>query len=217
MAEPIRVLIADDHAVVRVGLRALIASEPSMEMVGEAGDGVSAAAMARSLQPDVLLLDLVMPGKHGIQVIEELAETAPRVRILVLTSFVEDEQLFSALRAGALGYLLKEAGPDELLQGIRDVAGGKSPLHPAVARRVLQGLSRTASSPPAEALTDREAEILGRVARGRSNRAIASELGLSERTVRSHVSSILAKLSVTSRTQAALFALRTGLARLDDE
>jgi DNA-binding NarL/FixJ family response regulator len=215
VSRSIRILIADDHGVVRYGLRALISSEPSMEVVGEAADGITAVTLAETLQPDVLLLDLLMPGKHGVQVIEELAETAPDVRVLVLTSFVEDEQLFPALRAGAFGYLLKDSGPEELLQAIRDVSEGKSPLHPAIARRVLQGFAHPPAAVAAEELTDREAEVLGLVAQGQSNKAIASQLNLSERTVRSYVSSILSKLHVSSRTQAALYALRTGRASLD--
>jgi two-component system, NarL family, response regulator LiaR len=215
MAGPIRVLIADDHAVVRYGLRALLASEPSLDVIGEAADGVSAVAEAQALRPDVLLLDLRMPGKEGVEVIEEVTRTAPGVRILVLTSFVDDEHLFPALRAGASGYLLKESPPTELIQGIRDVAAGKSPLDPVVARRVLQELTQPPVPPAAEALTDREMEVLGLVAQGLSNKAIAAELHLSERTVRSHVSSILAKLHLSSRTEAALYALRTGLARLE--
>lgn len=215
MDEPIRVLIADDHAVVRYGLRALLTSEPSLEVIGEAADGVSAVAQAHALQPDVLLLDLLMPGKEGVQVIEELTRTAPGVRILVLTSFVDDEHLFPALRAGAYGYLLKESAPAELIQGIRDVAAGKSPLDPVIARRVLQELAQPSAPPAAEALTDRETDVLGLVAQGLSNKAIAAELHLSERTVRSHVSNILAKLHLSSRTEAALHALRTGLAQLE--
>jgi len=212
----IRILIADDHAVVRFGLRALVSTEPDMEVVGEAFDGISAVTEAQALQPDVLLLDLLMPGMHGVQVIEELAEMAPRVRILVLTTFIDDEQVFPALRAGAAGYLLKESRPEELLQGIRDVAEGRSALHPAVARRVLQGIAEPPAASTSTELTEREADVLGLVARGRSNKAIASELNLSERTVRSHVSRILAKLNLSSRTQATLYALRTGLAQLDD-
>ncbi|HZO33030.1 MAG TPA: response regulator transcription factor [Chloroflexota bacterium] len=215
MDEPIRVLIADDHAVVRYGLRALLTSEPSLEVIGEAADGVSAVAQAHALQPDVLLLDLLMPGKEGVQVIEELMRTAPGVRILVLTSFVDDEHLFPALRAGAYGYLLKESAPAELIQGIRDVAAGKSPLDPVIARRVLQELTQPSAPPAAEALTERETDVLGLVAQGLSNKAIAAELHLSERTVRSHVSNILAKLHLSSRTEAALHALRTGLAQLE--
>jgi len=210
----IRVLIADDHAVVRFGLRALISSEPSMEMVGEAADGDSAVAQAQALLPDVLLLDLLMPGKDGIDVIQELNGTVPQIRILVLTSFDDDEHVFPSLRAGAAGYILKESPPAELLQGIRDVVDGKPALHAAIARRVLHGLAQS-PEPETTELTEREADVLALVAQGQSNKAIASGLNLSERTVRSHVSRILAKLHLSSRTQAALYALRTGLARLD--
>ena len=217
MADPIRVLIADDHAVVRFGLRALLASEPDMQVIGEAADGLQAVSQARALLPDVLLLDLLMPGKHGVQVIEELSRLAPSVHVLVLTTFVEDEQLFPALRAGAAGYLLKESGPAELLQGIRDVMEGRSPLHSAVAHRVLQQLARPNTLVTAEPLTERENEVLTLVAHGRSNKAIAAELHLSERTVRSHVSSILAKLHLSSRTEAALYALRAGLVSLNGD
>lgn len=214
MAEDIRVLIADDHSVVRFGLRALLASEPGIEVVGEAADGNAAVQQARALRPDVLLLDLLMPGKNGLQVIEELAQTAPSVHILVLTSFVDDEQVFATIRAGALGYLLKESGPQELLTAIRDVARGESSLHPAVARRLVQQFAHPAAPAPTDHLTERETEVLKLVAHGLSNKDIAARLSLSERTVRSHVSTILAKLRLSSRTQAALYALRTGLADL---
>ena len=216
MDRTIRVLVADDHPVVRFGLRALVSSEPDMEVVGEAADGVSAVDQALALQPDVLLLDLLMPEKHGVQVIEELAETAPEVQILVLTSFVEDEQVFPALRAGAIGYLPKESPPTDLLRAIRDVAEGRAALDASIARRILQGATEPTSKPETAALTEREAEVLTLEARGQSNKSIAARLSLSERTVRSHVSRILAKLDLSSRTQATLYALRTGLARIDD-
>jgi NarL family two-component system response regulator LiaR len=221
LADDIRVLIADDHAVVRVGLRALLASEPGFEVIGEAADGLAAIEQVRALRPDVLLLDLRMPGKNGLQVIEELDDTTPAVRILVLTSFAEDEHLFPAIRAGALGYMLKESRPHELLTAIRDVAHGESSLHPAVARRLLQELAHpaapSAAEHEAEHLTERETEVLELVAHGLSNKDIAVQLHLSERTVRSHVSTILGKLQLSSRTQAALYALRTGRAQLTEE
>jgi NarL family two-component system response regulator LiaR len=221
LADDIRVLIADDHAVVRVGLRALLASEPGFEVIGEAADGLAAIEQVRALRPDVLLLDLRMPGKNGLQVIEELADTTPAVRILVLTSFAEDEHLFPAIRAGALGYMLKESRPHELLTAIRDVAHGESSLHPAVARRLLQELAHpaapSAAEHEAEHRTERETEVLELVAHGLSNKDIAVQLHLSERTVRSHVSTILGKLQLSSRTQAALYALRTGRAQLTEE
>jgi NarL family two-component system response regulator LiaR len=218
LAENIRVLIADDHAVVRFGLRALLATEPGIEVIGEAADGIAAVEQVRALRPDVLLLDLLMPGKNGLQVMEELAEAAPAVRILVLTNSADDEHLFPAIKAGALGYLLKESGPHELLTAIRNVAHGESSLHPAVARRVLQEFARPPAPPAAEEhLTERETEVLRLVAHGLSNKDVAAQLSLSERTVRSHVSTILAKLHLSSRTQAALYALRMGLAHLSEE
>lgn len=215
MTDAIKVLVADDHAVVRYGLRSLIASEPGMEVIGEAADGVEALALAQRLLPDVLVLDLLMPRKDGRAVIAELANTAASVRVLVLTSYAEDDMLFPAIKAGALGYLLKESAPQELLAAIRDVARGEAALHPVVARRILREFGGAFARPLAEALSDREAEVLGLVARGLPNQEIADCLGLSERTVRSHVSAILAKLHLGSRTQAALYALRTGLAELE--
>lgn len=217
MAGTIRVLIADDHAVVRLGLRAVLSGEPDLAIVGEAADGIGAVAQAQALRPDVLVLDLAMPGKDGVQVIEELAATAPRIRILVLSVFATDERVFPALRAGADGYLLKESSVAELIRGIPDVAAGKSPLHPDVTRRILQRGTQLAAAPTPKVLTARETEVLALVARGLSNKAIAVQLSLSERTARSHVSDILAKLHLESRTQAALYALRNGIGRLDDE
>ena len=216
--ETIHILIADDHPIVREGLRALIATEPGMIVVGEAKDGDEAVFKARSLQPDVILLDLVMPRKDGLAAISEIIHDLPGTRILVLTSFAEDELVFPAIKAGAMGYLLKDASPQELLEAIRTVYRGESSLHPAIARKVLREFTRP-SDPPAkaEALTEREGEILRLVAQGLSNRAIAEQLVVSERTVRSHVSTILQKLHLHSRTQAALYALKEGWATLDPE
>ena len=216
--ETIRILLADDHPIVREGLRALIATEPGMLVVGEAQDGGEALFKARSLQPDVILLDLVMPRKNGLAAISEITHDLPGARILVLTSFAEDEYVFPALKAGAMGYLLKDASPQELLEAIRAVYRGESSLHPAIARKVLREFTRPAD-PPARAarLSEREGEILLLVAQGLSNRAIAEQLVVSERTVRSHVSNILQKLHLHSRTQAALYALKEGWATLDPE
>ncbi|MBX0329678.1 response regulator transcription factor [Oscillochloris sp. ZM17-4] len=217
-AAPIQILIADDHAVVRQGLRALIETEPGMELVGEAQDGLEAAAMARALQPDVILLDMVMPRQDGLATIAQITAERPDARILVLTSFADDEQVFPAIKAGALGYLLKDSSPQQLLQAIRDVFQGESSLHPTIARKLVQELSRPAERPLAQdPLTEREVEVLRQVAQGRSNQEIADHLILSERTVRTHVSSILDKLHLANRTQAALYALRTGISDLQPE
>jgi len=209
-------LIADDHAIARFALRALLSREPDMAIVGEAVDGVSAVAQTQTLQPDVLLLDLVMPGKDGVQVIEELATIAPDVRVLVLTGFADDEHMFPALQAGADGYFLKASSPAELTQEIRAIVAGKSSLHPDIARLALRRLTQTPPTAPRNRLTRREMDVLVLVAQGLANKAIASRLSLSERTVRSHVSDILMKLRLNSRTQAALYAVRTGLAHLED-
>ncbi|HKC73973.1 MAG TPA: response regulator transcription factor [Chloroflexota bacterium] len=211
---PIRVLIADDHAIVRVGLRALIATEPGMEVVGEAVDGTDAVRKARSLRPDVIVLDLVMPRKDGIQAAAEITREDSSARILVLTSFAEEDKLVPAFKAGAVGYLLKDSAPQDLLQAIRNVAQGASSLHPQIAYQLIRALSRPAERPAAAMpLTNREREVLRLVAQGLSNDEIAKRLHLAERTVRSHISHILAKLHLANRTQLALYALRTGLAR----
>ena len=213
---PIRVLIADDHAVVRVGLRALIATEPGMEVVGEAVDGLDAVRKVRALHPDVIVLDLVMPRKDGIQATAEITQEDPGARILVLTSFAEDDKLVPAFKAGAVGYLLKDSAPQDLLQAIRDVARGASSLHPQIAHKLIRELRQPADRPAAHVpLTDRERHVVRLVARGLSNDEIAGIMHLGERTVRSHVSHILAKLHLANRTQLALYAVRTGLASLD--
>jgi NarL family two-component system response regulator LiaR len=216
--ESIRILIADDHAIVREGLRALIGTEPGMELVGEASDGVGAVRMARALKPDVILLDLVMPRMDGLEAIAAITQDDPEARILVLTSFAEDEKVFPAIKAGALGYLLKDTSPRELLRAITDVYRGESSLHPTIARRVIGALSRPPSpSPAGQELTEREVEVLGLVAQGLTNQEIADRLIIGERTVRKHVSNILGKLHLANRTQATLYALRTGLASSEAE
>jgi NarL family two-component system response regulator LiaR len=216
MTETIRILIADDHAIVREGLRWLIDTEPGIELVGEAADGVEAVLKARSLQPDVILLDLVMPRKDGIEAIAEIKRENPEARILVLTSFAEDDKVFPAIQAGALGYLLKDSSPQELLKAIREVYQGESSLHPTIARKLIGELNRPSDLPATEEpLTEREVEVLSLVARGLSNQEIAERLVVSERTVRSHVSNILGKLHLANRTQAALYAVREGLANPD--
>ncbi len=214
----IRVLIADDHHVVRGGLRALLETEDDIEVIGEASDGLEAVAKTRALAPDVLLLDLVMPRKNGIEAIMEIKNEDPSARILVLTSFSDDEKVFAAIKAGALGYLLKDSSTQELIQAIRDVYSGESSLHPVIARKLIRELNRPATNLPQtdEPLTEREVEVLVFVARGYSNQEIADGLVISERTVRTHVSNILSKLHLANRTQAALYALKEGLATLDE-
>ena len=219
MTDSIRVLIADDHAIVREGLRWLISTEPGMELVGEAADGVEAVERTHALQPDVILLDLVMPHKNGIEAIGEIKEENPDARILVLTSFAEDNKVFSAIKAGAQGYLLKDASPRELLQAIRNVHQGEHTIHPIIAQKLMRELQRPPQSdlpPTEEPLTEREVEVLRLIARGLSNQQIAETLVISERTARTHVGNILSKLHLANRTQAALYALREGLATLED-
>jgi len=212
----IRVFIADDHAVVREGLHALIGTEPGIEVVGEAADGKETVAGVRTHQPDVILLDLVMPCKSGIEAISEITQDNPKARILVLTSFADDDKVFAAIKAGALGYLLKDSSPQELLHAIRDVYRGEPSLDPTIALKLLREFKQPADlPPPPESLTEREMEVLSLVARGLTNQEIGEILCISERTARTHIGNILGKLHLANRTQAALYALRKGLATLD--
>jgi NarL family two-component system response regulator LiaR len=215
MAETIRLLIADDHAVVREGLRGLIASEPGMEVVAEAENGAQAIELAAERQPDVILLDLLMPEVDGLAAIKAIRSQNPMARILVLTSFDDDEKIFGAIEAGALGYLLKDSSPTDLLRAIREVHAGMPSMTPAIAHKLMQVVQRASDLPPTpEPLTEREMEVLKLVAQGLPNQEIAEKLVISERTARTHVSSILGKLHLANRTQAALYALREGLADL---
>lgn len=215
VTKSIKVLIADDHPLVREGLRALIATEPDMDLVGEASDGVEAVDLAMSLQP-VIPLDLMMPNKTGIEAIQEIKEENPDARILVVTSFGEDENVFPAIKAGALGYLLKDSSPQELLSALREVHRGEPSLHPTIALKLIRELNHP-SQAKAEGtpLTGREVEVLKLVAQGLSNHEIGETLVIADRTVSKHVSSIIEKLHVSNRTQVALYALKEGLATLD--
>lgn len=217
MTESIRILIADDHAVVREGLRTLIGTEPGMEIVGEATDGAEAVHMAIELKPDIILLDMAMPYKSGLEAIQEIKAEDPGAHILVLTSFSEDDMVFPAIRSGALGYLLKNASPLALLSAIRNVHRGEPSMSPDIATKLMRELQRSSDLPPTEEpLTEREVEVLRFVAKGLTNQEIAEKLVIGEGTVRTHVSSILSKLHLANRTQAALYALREGLAPLED-
>lgn len=216
MTLKIRVLIADDHPIVREGLAAILSVQPDMELVGEAADGAQAVTLALQTHPDVILLDLVMPQKDGVAVIREIVAADPQAHILVLTSYGDDERVFPAIKSGALGYLLKDTPRDRLLQAIRDVARGQAILHPTIAIRVMRELTQPPPDlpPTTEPLTEREVVTLRLIARGLSNQEIAAELVIQERTVAKHVGSILEKLHLANRTQAALYALREGLAKL---
>ena len=215
-AERIRILIADDHAVVREGLRAVIESRPDMQVIGEAADGAAAVDRARELQPDVILMDLLMPRKSGVEAIGDIIRENSRARILVLTSFSDDDQAFPAIRAGALGYVLKDSLPEELVQAIRAVHRGEPSLHPTIARKLMAELGGARPAEPREPLTEREIDVLKLLARGMNNAEIAEALVVSKRTVDSHINNILAKLQVANRTQAVLYALRQGLVGLHD-
>jgi NarL family two-component system response regulator LiaR len=216
-SDPIRVFVADDHAIVRKGIAAVLEIVPDIEVVGEAENGRDAVRQVEALQPDVILMDLVMPEMDGIEAIRRIKERQPGARILVLTTFAGEDQILPAIKAGALGYHLKDSRPQELAQAIRQVHRGESSLHPIIARKVLEELLRPSSRPPTpDPLTPREVEVLQLVAQGLENSEIAEKLVITEATVRTHVSNITAKLHVASRTQAALYALREGIASLDE-
>ena len=228
-SRPIRILIVDDHSIVREGLRALIEGKPGLELAGEAANGEEGVRQALNLSPDVILMDLQLPVLDGIHAIEQIKASDPGARILVLTSFADDEQVFAAVRGGALGYLLKDASPQELIEAIRSVYTGQPSLHPSVARKLLVGSQQLMDPPPqptqpaptqplprpSDLLSEREIQVLRMMARGLSNSEIARQLVVGEGTVRFHVSNILGKLQLDNRTQAVLYALRTGLATLE--
>lgn len=205
----IRVLIVDDHPMVRQGLRLFLDLQDDIEIAGEAENGEEAVHMAGELQPDVILMDLVMPVMDGIRATEAIRRQNPRARIIALTSFIEDDKVLPVIRAGAIGYLLKDVQPTDLVAAIRAAFKGQSILHPDATKRLVNGLTETN---PADELSPRERDVLHLIAKGRSNKEIAAELNIGEKTVKTHVSNVLAKLGVQDRTQAALYAVKHGLA-----
>ena len=209
---PIRVLIADDHSVVRQGLRTFLEGDRGLELIGEARDGAEALRMAHRLRPDVILMDLLMPGMDGLRATAAVRRELPETEVLALTSVLEDAAVVGAVRAGAIGYMLKSAEPEELRSAIRAAAAGQVQLAPEAAARLMREV-RAPEGP--EKLSERETEVLRLVASGFANKKIARELGITERTVKAHVGSILSKLHLESRTQAALYAGRTGLVAQD--
>jgi DNA-binding NarL/FixJ family response regulator len=213
MADAIRVLLVDDHAVVREGLRNFLALQDGLEIVGEAGDGAEAIEQAQALEPDVILMDLVMPGLDGIGAMRQLRVRSPGSRVIVLTSFLEDERVLPAIQAGAAGYLLKNVAPAELARAIRAAHAGEAIIDPTAAARLVHAIADDARPriEEPERLTRRERDVLELIARGQSNKRIALELGISEKTVKTHVGHLLAKLGVSDRTQAALMAVEEGL------
>lgn len=212
----IRVFIVDDHAIVRKGLRALLTEIDDIEVIGEASDGQQAVNLVEEARPDVILMDIVMPNMDGIEATQKITARQPEARILALTSFAADDKLFPAIKAGAMGYLLKDSDPEDLVQAIRQVHLGEPALQPSIARKVLHELRQPISQPQTpEPLTEREVEVLRFVSKGLSNQDIADKLTIAEVTVRTHVSNILSKLHLANRVQATLYALREGLTQIN--
>jgi NarL family two-component system response regulator LiaR len=213
MADKIGVLITDDHPVVRQGLRVLLELEEDIEVVGEAEDGAEAAQKVKELTPDVVLMDLVMPELDGIAATKRIRELSPKTRVLVLTNYAEDEQVFGAMKAGATGYLLKDIEPRDLIQAIRSAHRGEPTLSSLVIEKLMGEITqpRTKQSTPLTELTPKEGEVLRLVARGKSNKDIANSLFISQKTVKTHMGNILGKLHLSNRTEATLYALRQGL------
>lgn len=213
MAESIRVFIADDHELVRKGLRALLETEDDIEVIGEASNGREAVERVIDLMPDVVLMDLMMPEKTGTEAIEEIIKLRPEIRILVLTSFIDGGKIFAAVQAGALGYLVKDSSPEVLFQSIQSVARGAPSLSADIVMKLMQGVGQEKAN---NTITEREKEVLRFLARGFSNLDIASKLNISERTVSTHISTILRKLGLNNRVQATLYALRVGWVSLTE-
>lgn len=206
--DKISVMLVDDHAIVRQGLRTYLELQPDIEVVGEASDGQAATEMARDKLPDIILMDLVMPNSDGVEATREISSIAPSSKIIVLTSFSEDEKVFASIKAGAQGYLMKDVLPQDLVRAIRTVHRGEAQLDPEIARKLMQEFTNPQPTAPKHDLTDRELEVLTLIAHGKSNKEISEDLVLSEKTVKTHVSNILQKLHLSDRTQAAVYALR---------
>jgi NarL family two-component system response regulator LiaR len=214
----IRILIVDDHAFIRKGVRAFLDEIEDIEVVGEASDGKDAIAKSKALQPNVILMDLVMPHMDGVEATSQITTQQEKVRVIALTSFATDDKIFPAIKSGAMGYILKDSEPEELVKAIRKVYLGEPTLDPDIARKVLQEISRPSKGQPTpDPLTEREEEVLRLVAKGMSNQDIAKQMVIAEVTVRTHVSNILSKLHLANRVQATLYALREGLASLDND
>ena len=214
----IRVLIVDDHTIVRRGIKALLAETDDIDVIGEADNGLEAVRLARQIEPDVILMDLLMPRLDGIEATRQITTQMPHMRVLVLTSFVGDEKIFPAIKAGALGYLLKDSEPSELIRSIYKVERGEPSLHSSIARKMMKEILDTPSAKPTpDPLTAREVEVLQLLAKGLSNDEIAAQLVVSEVTVRTHISHLLAKLHLANRVQATLYALREGLSSLEED
>lgn len=215
MTEPIRILIVDDHAVVREGLVAIIATKPDLCVIDEARNGAEAVSLAHALNPDVIVMDLQMPVMNGLEAARLIRQANPHARILVLTSFADDQQVIAAIQAGVVGYLLKETASQELIEAIRCVYRGESPMHPTIARKLVMGMNNPASEEESP-LSERETEVLKLLARGWSNQAIAEALNVSQATVHYHAGNILNKLHLENRTQAVLYALRKKIVSLEE-
>jgi len=213
MSQGITVVLVDDHAIVRQGLRALLETQAEISIVGEASSGEEGVRLCAEHAPDIVLMDLVMPGMNGVEATREIKKVSPRTQVIVLTSYHEDEHIMPSIRAGALSYLLKDIGPNELLEAIRKAANGETTIHPRVAAKMMQALhgSDTREENPFAQLSKREIEVLRLIADGLSNTQIGEALFISEKTVKSHVGNILSKLHLADRTQAAVFAWRSGL------
>lgn len=211
MLEQVTVVLVDDHDVVRRGLRSFLETEPGLQVVGEAGNGAGAVALVQELVPDVVLMDLVMPGMDGIEATRRVRQVSPQTRVVVLTSYGDDAKVFPAIQAGALSYLLKTARADEVAAAVRAAGRGEAVIDPGVATRLMQALQQPALANPGSDLTERERDVLRLIAKGYTNQQIAAELYIGIKTVKSHVSNVLSKLHLEDRTQAAIFALKKGL------